>query len=447
MTKSLSVFARLACICVAVAGSVSAAGGGMLRAGAAKVDVTLPENLFPFEQDGPPSMGLGVRAFVGVHDKTWARAIVVDNGTTSVAIVALDLEKVPNPGDMIKRISEASNIAPERIVVSATHTHNEPITEPTGRETTPKWKAYYEGIANGAVKAVVSAKKALQPARMGYGAGNTYINVNTGEETGSPMGSDASAPSDKTVAVLKFETPAGAPIGLLINYAIQSEAAFRALTRKDGYEISGDIAGIASSLVEEHYQNKVVALFTMAAAGDQKPQYAGRYVMAGSNEAVDYGPATWAIVEMQARRLAEESVRVAGATRAASAQARIWGAQTVVTCPGQRASGETGSSEYKTQPRDPVQIRLGLVAIHDVALAAVGGELATRIGQRVRNEGPLVKTIVVTQAGGSVGYILQDSSYLRFSHAVGSSPLKPGCAEAAIVNSFKDLTERYMAEQ
>ena len=41
----------------------------------------------------------------------------------------------------------------------------------------------------------------------------------------------------------------------------------------DNRELTGELSGSTSRFVEEYYQNKVVALFTMGPAGDQNPRY------------------------------------------------------------------------------------------------------------------------------------------------------------------------------
>ena len=55
-----------------------------LRAGAAKVDVT-------------PSAGELPKNSLGILDRLYARAIVLDNGTTSAALITLDAGAIPDP--------------------------------------------------------------------------------------------------------------------------------------------------------------------------------------------------------------------------------------------------------------------------------------------------------------------------------------------------------------
>jgi len=441
MLRAWRVLALVACVGSIWPAKLWGSDDLKLGAGAAKVDITPAAELLPFRQENADdSANAREPGFVGVHDRLWARAIVVQNGSSSAAIVALDLERVPNAEEMVRRISTASGIAAERIVVSATHTHSDPtMTVPEGGGTSAKWKTYCDVVVNGAVKAVQGAKENLQPARIGYGTGSVDINRNNGEEPG------AEPVSDKTVAVMKIETLAGEPIALLFNYAMHSGAAFHTMTRKDGWEISGDIVGMAAAIIENRYKDKAVALFTMAAAGDQAPQYTGHIMTPGTKEWNDLGAETWPILHVEANSLATEVVRVADVIDAATTEGRIWGAQTSVTCPGQKSSGSVGSTNYTTESRGPVGLRLALLAIGDVAIAAIGGEIPTKIGWEIRSGSSLGKIFVVTQAGGAAGYILQDSSYQRLTHAVMSSPFKPGCIEPAILWTLRTMEQDYVA--
>lgn len=73
--------------------------------------------------------------------------------------------------------------------------------------------------------------------------------------------------SNKTVAVVRFETLAGEPIAVYYNYAVHA-----VLTGTLDL-ISGDIPGSTSRYIEESLGGNVVALFASGAAGDQNPIY------------------------------------------------------------------------------------------------------------------------------------------------------------------------------
>src|SRR5215470_7784960 len=95
-----------------------------LRAGAAKVDIT------PAADAALVMAGYGGRTqgFRGVHDHIYARAIVLDDGTTQAALVAWELLFVPDAVwlDVSQRIERDLGIRPEHLQFAAVHDHGAP---------------------------------------------------------------------------------------------------------------------------------------------------------------------------------------------------------------------------------------------------------------------------------------------------------------------------------
>jgi len=273
------------------------------------------------------------------------------------------------------------------------------------------------------------------------------VNVNRREyspETGWWLGYNPEGPSDKTVTVVRFEALSGKPIALLINYAVHA-----VVMGGENDQISGDLAGATSRYVESYYRGKaedaprsdagaaiqlgpektsegVVALWTSSAAGDQNPISLSR----GSD---------FTMVESLGKILGEEAVRVAGAIHTTN-QVRIWGQQQVIRCPGRSVEpGPLPRKEYRWRDADPVSIRLSLLMMNDIVLAGVSGEVLTMIHEHLKKESPFSRTVMVTHANGSSGYIPDDAAFDQVSYEITTSRLKPGCAENAIVNSFLQL--------
>ena len=253
-------------------------------------------------------------------------------------------------------------------------------------------------------------------------------------------------PSDKTVAVLKFTDLSGKPIALFINYPVHG-----VVMGPDNLAVTGDLAGATSRYVEQYYQGKIstrsdagwdlalrpeeqvsgegpVAVWTSGAAGDQNPV------------SMDRGE-DFTMVDALGRILGEESVRVANAIAVMSSQASIESSQRVITCPGRRLEpgSERPRADYTLEDSDPVNIRLSLLMLNDVALTGVSGEVFTEIYQHLKRESPFNDTIMVTHANGSSGYIPSDDSFEPISYEVTTSHLKPGCAENGIVNGFLEM--------
>jgi neutral ceramidase len=423
-----------ACLC--------AADRGPLRVGAARVDITPPADA------ALPMSGYAGRTqgFKGIHDHIYARAIVLDDGSTQAAVIAWELIFAPDAvwAELSQRIAAETGIRPENLMVAAVHDHGAPSI---GVSATAD---YTRKVEDAAVEAVRRAKARLQPARFGAGFGTAYVNANRHELTpaqGWWLGYNENGPSDKTVSVLRFDDLAGKPIAFLINYPVHA-----VVMGPENYQITGDLAGATSRFVERHYMGEdrprsdaghrmrlrpeekaggegAVAIWTSGAAGDQNP------ISMASGE-------DFTLVDALGKILGEEAVRVASAIKTAP-QARIWGAQEVVTCPGRRVEeGRRPRTEYRFTDADPVNIRLGLLMIDDVALAGVSGEVMTLIAQRLKKESPFRQTIMITHANGSSGYIPDNTAFDQPGYEVTTSHLKPGCAEDAIVNGFLDLMRR-----
>jgi hypothetical protein len=110
------------------------------------------------------------------------------------------------------------------------------------------------------VESVRLAKQRLAPARVGYGTGVSYVNVNRNIIDPRTRqwweGPNYEGTSDKTVAVVRFETLAGAPIAVYYNYAVHG-----VLTGTLD-KISGDIHGATSRYIEDSLGGNAVALFS-----------------------------------------------------------------------------------------------------------------------------------------------------------------------------------------
>jgi hypothetical protein len=423
--------------------SPRSAEAGTLRAGAARVEIT------PAADAALPMAGYGGRTqgFRGIHDAVFVRAIVLDDGASQAALVAWESLFVPEPiwAETSRRIASETGIPPERLLLSAVHDHGAPTLPATN--ATPPQQAYITTVENSAVEAVRRAKAHLQAARFGVGTATAHVNVNRREFAASRgwwLGFNENGPSDKTVTVLRFEDLTGKPIAFWINYPVHA-----VVMGPDNYQITGDLAGATSRFVEQHYLGNdrprsdagmrvrlrpeekvsgdgVVALWTSGAAGDQNP------VSTASGE-------DFTLVDALGKVLGEAVVRAASDVKT-TGEAAIHGAQKVTTCPGRRVEpGPTPRADYRFTDADPVNIRLTLLTINDIALAGVSGEVFTLIARRLARESRLKPTVMVTHTNGSSGYIPSDEEFEPVSYEVTASRLKPGCAENAIVNGFLEL--------
>ncbi|MGH9434790.1 MAG: neutral/alkaline non-lysosomal ceramidase N-terminal domain-containing protein [Terriglobia bacterium] len=428
---------------------------GTLSVGAARVDITPPPDA------ALPMSGYGERkaGFKSIHDHIYVRAIVLSDGTHDAALLAWELIGMPDQvwKDLSQRISTQLGIPANTLILAGEHVHSAPSPAGAYVKGSPATIAYTAKLENYAFEAVREAKANLQPAQFGYGTGKCYININRREAypKGSPdgaywLGYNPNGPSDKTVSVLKFENLARKPIAIFINYSVHGT-----VMGENNLEVSGDLPGATSRFVERYYEgrfvedrgdvgwemqvqpqemaggNGIVALWTSGPAGDQNP------IVEDSDE-------DFSMVNALGRILGEESVRVANGITRMSSKATIWSApQQVLTCPGKRTEPGANPGQYKFVDSNPVNIRLSLLMLNDIALAGVSGEVFTPIFQRLQKESPFTDTIMITHANGLSGYIPNDAAYNQVSYEITATHLKPGCAESGIVNGLVDM----MAQQ
>jgi hypothetical protein len=415
-----------------------------LRVGAAKVDVTPADSALP-------------KNYLGVLDRLYARAIVLDNGDARAALVTVDAGGISDAiwQAVTRQVEAELKIPSANILLTATHTHSVPGPPAAG-------------YATKIVDAVRRAQQNLTSARVGYGTGESYINVNrqiTDPKTGKWWeGPNREGPSDKTVAVLKFESLSGEPLAVYYNYAVHGVIAGQL------DQVSGDIPGASSRYIEDASGGAVVAVWSTGASGDQNPiyfqqtydlreirikDYAKRGVdisnaMPPGGQGLDRSnPAVARLMNQQRQMVAsmgqflgEEVLYVMRNTERTETDVRLSGSQKTIQCPGrERTNDGRAGSEGTYKEAGAVDIRLGLLRVGDAMIGAVNAEVFSPIAQRLKHESPFKATMMSTLTNGAArsGYIPDDASYGKFTFEVLSSRLRPGCAESSIVNGIMDL--------
>jgi neutral ceramidase len=443
--------------CIALTSQAQTTKPGPLLVGAAKVDITPAESELPKE-------------YLGILDRVYSRAIVIDNGTTTAALITVDVILIPDPvwKRLSERIAEETGIPAKNLVITATGTHSVPFNvDRAGRANTAdvRMGSSYE---NKVVNSIKLAKEKLQPARMSYGTGVSYINVQ--RDIIDPKthrwweGANYDGTSDKTVAVVKFVSQSGEPIAVYYNYAV-----FNVLAGTLDL-VSGDLTGASSRYIEESFDDKIVAALSAGPHGDQNPIYFQQtydlreirirdYAKRGqdiSNSMPPGGtgldrkdPKVAKLMNQQKQMLltmgqllGEEVLHIMRGASREESTVQIYADQKTVTCPGRERTNEgRGGIAGTYKDADPVAIRLGLLMIGDVAVGSVNAGIYSAIGQRLKKESPYARTMLTTAANGfsSTGYIPDDASFGHETFEVLNSRLKPGCAESAIVKGIIDM--------
>jgi hypothetical protein len=417
---------------IAAAAVAQAASAGQLKAGAGKVSITPTADEFPYVVPHEKTV-------VGVHDDLFARALVLDDGAKRAVIVSLEVTAVPKPEEVVKAVAAAAHVSPGDVLVTATHTHNVLLAFYHGELTNPSQTVEMQRVEDGAVAAVKQAIAQLRPARIAWARGQAFVNTNNGEETGRKGWYDPTASSDKALDVVRVQDMAGKPLAAVLDYASHSEVMFRSVSKDGGYEVTGDLPGATMRILEAQPGAAPVVLYLTGAEGDQLPLFKSLQPDAELPGA-DQGAGGWALLDAQARGLASAALDTMATMPAGDASVRIATAQGAATCPGQHYDVERPSGKILgVKDTAPVVIPLTTIRINDFAFAAAGADLASDIGRSIKAGSPVAHTTVVTMQAGSVGYVLNDAAYVHPGHGALGSPIKPGCATAALSSGIAGL--------
>jgi neutral ceramidase len=210
----------------------------VLRAGAAAVDITPKE--FPMNMPG----GFSANMATGAHDPFYARAMVLDDGSTMLAMVVVDnLGAGPEILDEAKAIaSEKTGIPVDKMLISSTHTHSGPSAS-TRADAQPAVVAYRKVFVSGVAESIIKAHASLQPARMGAAAhplpdevfnrrwflkpGKMPLNpfgrldtVKMNPGTNPEVLDRPAGPTDPDVTIISMQDAKRHPIALFANYSL-----------------------------------------------------------------------------------------------------------------------------------------------------------------------------------------------------------------------------------
>jgi neutral ceramidase len=223
-----------------------------LRAGAAEAVITPPVGTL---MDGYSGREGGA---VGVHDDLHARAIVVDDGATSVALVSADLIGVDRRlvASIRDRASAATGVPPTNILVAATHTHAGPAG--LRRELD---EALTEVMARTVAGVIQAAHRELRPAVLKVGRGSV--------DSVSQNRRDPDGPFDDALRVLLFDSPdpRDGAIASIVNFACHPTVLYRT-----NMLVSADYPGHAIRTVKG-VLGEAPVLFFNGACGDVNPSW------------------------------------------------------------------------------------------------------------------------------------------------------------------------------
>ncbi len=405
------------------------------RAGAAVVDITPQPGVSMNGSISKPGPVLGV------NDRLHARALVLDDGTTRLAMVVVDAcmvgEDVFTAAKAI--VEKESGLRADRMLMAATHSHAvvRLIHVGTGKLD----DAYHQEVSRKIARAVLQAEKNLAPARIGYASFDKpeflacrrflcepgSVGPNPFGETGETIQSVAmrssqviqpAGPVDPEFSILSVQHADGTPLAVLGNYSVHYCGGYR-----KGI-VSADYFGHYAAALEEQLDGAdnshpaFVGMMSNGTSGDtgglknitgeKYPPYARMKeaggMLAGETleemKSIEYrDEITLAMVQSEL----ELGVRKPDAERLEWARAVLGNPEKEYPHRWSKIYAEHALrlAEYP----ETVSITLQAICIGDIAITAMPCEVFAESGLRIKAESPFEKTFSMELANGYGGYL------------------------------------------
>lgn len=442
------------------------------RAGAAVVDVTPTQ--FPVLVNG----GMLSKTADKVHSRLSARAIVLDDGTTRLAIVVADSCMMPRELlDHAKHLAaKKTGIRPDHMLISATHTHSAPSSfAALGTEADA---AYVPFLRVRLAEAIEAATKNLEPARVGYTVanaapytalrrwirrpdrmlvdpfGNLTVRANMHPGHLSQDATGPSGPEDPDLSLISFQSIDGRPIALLASFSMHyySTAA-----------LSADYFGLFAERIQQRIAPRAedanhppfVAVMAHAPSGDI---WRSDYSQPPPKKPLTMSSYTDGLVEIAQK--AYPMIKYRDDATLAMAQAELplryrtpnkerleWAKQIVAAMKGPlpKTTTEVYAREaILLHEKQSTEIILQAARIGEIGLTAIPNEVYALTGLKLKAQSPLAMTMNIELANGAEGYIPPPEQHVLGgynTYPARSAGLEVG-AEPKIVETVLQLLEQ-----
>jgi len=408
---------------------------------------------------GTPMAGLfHHREAWSVDNDLRAKAIVLDDGETRLAMVVCDIITIPAmlSGPARKLIAEQSGIPPSQVMISGTHTHTGPLIDaswrlfqdrggphrnaepgPGGTVRARLNPGYVDFVAQRIADAVAMAARNLQPARMATGKTDVHnicfnrrFHMKDGTVVFNPgvLNPDivkVAGPTDPELITTLLESTDGTPI------ALWSTLSLHYVGTDDERSISPDYYGYFGQEIEQHLGcggllangtsgniNGVNVKVRDPLRGDAKAKQVAKAVAAAAIASVITADRfTEVRLQSSTERVTLDRYPITDAD-VQLAQAVVDGEGKRERTPEERYSYETGQQMPKAidfpwahevlrvaalPEQDDVEVQV--FTIGDFAIVALPGEIFVELGLDAKQRSPYPTTAVISMSNESHGYI------------------------------------------
>ena len=400
-----------------------------LRAGVARSLITPPKGIYLI------GYGDRTKGNVGVHDELTATALVLDDGSTRLAVVALDMLTINE--FIVDRVR--ARLPGTEALLCCSHTHSGPIAYADEKSSRLN-RTYIDLLVERIVDAVQQAQSDLQPARLEYSLGEGSVGINRRERLPDgrmEIGRNPDGPRDRSVQVLSVMTEAGR-LATVVNYACHGT-----VLGPDNLLVSADWIGVMRQKVESELGG--LALFLQGATANVNPDmYWGdvQVFEKVTEQGLSVADSVLAAIRSGSEEMKSTPIRVerTQAWMPTETQATTSRPPKNYTAPLLAMAHLPGfmaifadmllDQRYPWKPvieaRNgfwSVPMRVSAVQIGDLALVTFGAETFTEIGMKLKVASPAKHTLFASISDGSISYLHTAESHGEGGYEVDVAPL------------------------
>jgi hypothetical protein len=427
-----------------------------LQAGVARRMINPPPGIFLI------GYGDRTKGNRGVHDDLTATALVLSDGTTRVALVALDMLAINE--FVVDRVR--TRLAPIEVLLCCSHTHSGPIAY-SGEGSPRKNRAFIDTLVGNIVAAVQAAEAEAVPARLEVASSTAGIAINRREKMPDgrmEIGRNPEGIVDRSLQVVSILNESGKRLATLVNFACHGTVlgpdnllvssdwigAMRARVESELGGLMLFLQGAAANLNPDMYWDDARAFEMVAEQGRSVAEAVLKSVGGGSDSLQDFPlriERAEAWLPTEAPVISSRPPKNYGKPLLAMANLPGWMAFLADLLLNQR---------YPWKPhieaRDgfwSVPMRVNALRVGELALVSFAAETFTEIGLAIKKNSPARYTLFTSLTDGCISYLHTADSHPEGGYEVDTAPLAyryPGRLKADCEAIALDRT-RYLLER
>ncbi len=433
-----------------------------LQIGFGRVDITP-------SRPTPMAGYYGKRLSTETHDPLWAKTTVIDDGTTLVAMITVDLIGTTQwfVDETRRLLSERANIRPACIMINATHSHTGPVLfDPNssrynrfGNEATES-KQYMLELPGKLAQCVQVAISAKQPTTVRQAVGEERqlafnrrffmtdgtVGWNPGKR--NPRIVREAGPTDDRLPMIAFYDQQGTLNGLICNFSIH-------LDTVGGTQWSADMPFTLEQSLERVFGPKCHMQYSTGCCGDVNHiDVHHAFEQKGHTEAARIGTRlagavlrNWQSLKPSASNRLHVSNELVKLPLAKHSADRIEWANSI----SERATLDTPPPfmemveafrilDVESKHGEPIVAEVQVISLgKDIAWIAMPGEIFVQLGLAIKDGSPFSTTIINELANGSIGYVPTRQAYAQGNYEVISARCAEGSGEILVDSALHQL--------